>query len=295
MSGLTPSMDEGEIAEREAGAEAGFAGEHRTGAGVMFDVRQTPYRNARAAFSGRIVRFTDITALKLAMRQREQALQLLSHDMRSPQISIIALLEEAPRAAEDPSDKARRIGGYARRTLALADNFVQLARAENPHYAFEILNLPDMLLDAADELWPQARAKGVTVRTVGCEDERLVRADRSLLTRVLINIIDNAVKYSPAGGVVDCRIEPTPDPSNVQVVIADQGPGMNAEQLSHLFEPFRRAPQGRSGAGGVGLGLTFARTVILRHEGLIECGSRPGGGTAFTLTLPLAASDLGAP
>jgi CHASE2 domain-containing sensor protein/signal transduction histidine kinase len=266
-----------------------YDGEYETAQAACYHVRDIAFRDSGDTLGGRIIRFTDITEMKVAVRQREQALQLLSHDMRSPQVSIIALLGQEQRTDAEADERARRIGDYARRTLALADNFVQLARAENPNYAFELVNLADVLLDAVDDLWPQAHARSVTVSTSGCEEEFIVRADRSLLTRVFINIIDNAIKYSPDGGQVECTVGP--DVGGVRVAIRDHGPGMTPAQRDRLFEPFHRAAQGARPVGGVGLGLTFVRTVIVRHGGAIDCESEPGEGATFRLTLPLAETD----
>ena len=119
-------------------------------------------------------------------------------------------------------------------------------------------------------------------------------ADRTLLTRALINLIDNALKYSEPNTRVECRIANLGEGSEATVVctIQDQGRGMSPESLAHLFERFQRStPTGGRQVSGVGLGLTFVQTVILRHGGQISCDSVLGKGTCFTLTLPRAAPD----
>ena len=239
-------------------------------------------REALLAADGRsigwIVRLTDISALRAAGRQREQVLQLLTHDMRSPQVSILALLE-GPAEDQPAPSLARRIEGYARRTLALADDFVHLARAESVGLNLETLNLADLLLDAVDDQWPQSSAKGIAVDADVGEAEYLIRADRSLVTRALINLIGNAVKYTDAGGRVDCRL--AVQDGEVVCAIADIGRGMAPEQLARLFERFHRGRTIRN--DGVGLGLAFVHTVVQRHGGHIACGSLEGQGSTFTL------------
>jgi CHASE2 domain-containing sensor protein/signal transduction histidine kinase len=255
--------------------------------GRAFNVRRTTVQNADGEGVGWIIRFTDISALKAAGRQREEILQLLTHDMRSPQVSILALLDGAGDETAPPK-LAERIGGYARRTLALADNFVHLARAETEHYVMEPVDLGDLLLDAVDDLWPQSSAKQIEVTTQGGDEEHLVLADRSLLTRTLINLIDNAIKYTAPGGLVRCRLDRGATGEEVVCTIVDNGRGMSAEQLSRLFERFQRAPSGgQSHIDGVGLGLAFVHAVVLRHGGAIRCESLPDQGTTFTMTLPL--------
>ena len=258
--------------------------EMSTDAGAAYSMRRTALQNASGETVGRIVRFTDISALKAAGRQREDILQLLTHDMRSPQVSILALLD----GVEPVQPRLRsRIEGYARRTLSLADDFVHLARAESQQYAMETLNLADVLVEAADDLWPQSRAKGVTVTTPEAEDEYLIEADRNLMSRALINLIGNAIKYTDTGGRVDCSLSARDD--QIICTIADTGQGMSPEQLASLFQRFRRLPSSQPRQEGVGLGLVFVHTVIQRHGGEIHCESQPGSGTTFTLTLPASA------
>lgn len=256
--------------------------------GRSFHVRRTSLTQTGGEPVGWIVRFTDITAMKAAGRQREQVLQLLTHDMRSPQVSILTLLgglkQDLP-----PADLAARISSYARRTLSLADNFVHLARAETDSYALEPLNLSDVLLDAVDDLWPQSSARSIEVRTIGTDEEILVHADRSLLTRAFINLVDNAIKYSPPGSSVACELRSLG--SNVACTIADRGRGMSATQVASLFERFRRGGSGDR-VDGVGLGLSFVEAVIQRHGGGIDCSSAPGQGTIFTITLPLPEASV---
>ena len=209
--------------------------------------------------------------------------------MRSPQVSILTLLGAPGLGA--PADLAGRIAGYARRTLALADNFVNLARAEGDQYAIEPLDLGDVLVEAVDDLWPQSSARGIEVVTSGLEGEYVVEADRSLLTRALINLIDNAVKFSPERSRIACSLSPAALAGRpaVACAISDQGPGLSAAQIGSLFQRFRRAAsQGGRRVDGVGLGLSFVQAVIERHGGEIACSSAPGEGATFTLTLPLA-------
>ena len=258
--------------------------------GRTFHVRSTGLGEAGGHPLGWIVRFTDISALKAAGRQREHILELLTHDMRSPQVSILTLLGgSGPEAL--PGPLSDRIAGYARRTLSLADNFVNLARAEGDHYALETVNISDVLLDAVDDLWPQSSARKVSVDTSGSEEEFLVEADRTLLTRALINLVDNAIKYSPDGGRIDCALRLSTDGRRVICTITDEGEGMSPDQVASLFGRFQRArPKGGARIDGVGLGLSFVHAVVQRHGGSIGCASTPGQGATFEISLPLAAA-----
>lgn len=255
--------------------------------GRSFAIRRTPLSEADGAQVGWIVRFTDITALKDAGRQREHILELLTHDMRSPQVSILTLLGSSEAKAAVAAPVADRIAGYARRTLSLADNFVNLARAEADAYSVEVLDLAEVLLDAVDDLWPQSSSRQVSVVAAETDGEVLVEGDRALLTRTLINLVDNAIKYSPAGGRVDCAVRIEGD--EAVCTIADQGEGMTPAQVANLFMRFHRVrPKGGERIDGVGLGLSFVHAVVQRHGGRIDCASTLGQGSSFTVRLPLA-------
>ncbi|HXZ07490.1 MAG TPA: CHASE2 domain-containing protein, partial [Paraburkholderia sp.] len=130
-------------------------------------LRYAKCTNARGDVTGWIAGLVEVTALHAAERQREDALRLLSHDMRSPQASILALIE-LERARIDSAhtrDLLDRIERYSQRALTLADDFVQLARAESQAYVLEPQNLVELLIDASDEVWPQAQARHIRIET----------------------------------------------------------------------------------------------------------------------------------
>jgi CHASE2 domain-containing sensor protein/signal transduction histidine kinase len=249
--------------------------------GRVLKAASTRLLNADGGLQGYIVRFADMTAFRAAERQREQVLQLLSHDMRAPQVSILTLLQ----SGQDRSDPAfeRRIGDYAQRTLDLAESYVQLARAESQPYRAVVVDLAQILLDAADALWPQATAKGVTIQTPETEEEFLIEGDPGLILRALTNLLDNALKYGPRDSVVTCGLTAEEDEGRPVCVctIRDAGPGLSAEALERLFQPF-----GHGGdQPGAGLGLAFVRTVVERHGGRIGYEA-VGAGACFVVTLP---------
>ena len=248
---------------------------------------QTVFRRDEVGESaGWIVRLADITTLTAAMRQREQALQLLTHDMRSPQTSILALLATTPDLPEEVSD---RLGACARRTLALADGFVQLARAEVTPVAMEPVDLCDVAVEAVDELWPQCRQRDIAIEQDGCDTPLMVLGDRGVLARALVNLLGNAVKYSPEGSRIKVSARATREEgrSFVDLSISDQGPGLSAEEAAMAFRAFQRFDRpGSEAGGGVGLGLAFVDAAAARHGGGVLCSSAPGAGATFTLRLP---------
>lgn len=265
-------------------AVADGAREIEAGDGRIFVLAVVPLSDSQGNRAGSIARLTDITAIRLATRQREDALQLLTHDMRSPQASILALLD---RKDEDEQGLRARIAGYARRTLKLADDFVHYARAESGQHAEELLDFAAILIEAADDQWALAQAKKIRVEAPDLEEEFLVLGDRSLLSRMVCNLIGNAIKYSDGGTVVRCTLER--EEKMLCCRIADQGHGIAADDLDVIFRPFCRS-RGVEGAGA-GLGLAFVRTVVQRHGGTIGVESRLGDGTTFTVRLPIAIEE----
>jgi CHASE2 domain-containing sensor protein/signal transduction histidine kinase len=249
--------------------------------------------NAQGQAVGWIAGLVDVTELHAAERQREDALRLLSHDMRSPQASIVALVETERERGTLASEPVRgvmeRIERYARRSLTLADDFVQLARAESQVYALEPTSLAELVIDASDEVWPQARAKRIHIDTAfDGEQMGWINADRSLITRALVNVLNNAVKYSAPDTRIVCTITLNgATPPHVICSIRDQGYGIPYEDQANLFQPFRRfhADQ-RPEATGAGLGMAFVKTVVTRHGGEVHVESEPGKGTTLTMSLP---------
>ncbi|NLR76302.1 CHASE2 domain-containing protein [Leeia aquatica] len=282
-------LDPGKIAEVADGIEVG------AGDGSRLLVKCAPFFNARRELNGWIVNLVDISSLRQAERGRDDALRFLSHDMRSPQASILALIElqRSPGRALPQEEFLQRLAQYAGRALGLAENFVQLARAEAQQYHFAEENLSELLLDALDELWVNAQEKGVTLVQPDTHPEAPVLADRVLLTRVLINLLSNAIKYSPAGTSVFSQIHY--EGGWWWCSIRDQGYGIPPERQAELFQRFKRfRTSGQPEEEGVGLGLAFVKTVLDRHGGIIEVDSTVGQGTTFRFALMSAAgADTG--
>ncbi len=260
-----------------------------TVAGQSFDVRFQPQRNSAQELVGYVVRIVDNTDVVTTQRQRNDALELLSHDMRAPQSSIISLIDRLGMAAL-PADAAERIRGYAGRTLKLADDFVHLARAQTVEVKVEPVDLAALLTEAAQALWPQASAKRITFAYDFAEPELWVSGDASLLARMFGNLIDNAVKFSPAAAVVtvSCRAFTVDGRRWAGATVTNEGPGIPAERMAALYRRFQSTAP--AGTHGVGLGLAFVHTVAVRHRGTVTCRSSEEGPTAFTVEMP---ADVG--
>jgi len=265
-------------------ARARHGSECRDGRGAEFLLKAGPAADFGGAARTWIVSLVDITRLRLAERKRDEALQFLWHDLRSPQAAVLALLELHAADPEDlpTPDLLGRIRRHVQRTHALAEGFVQLARAESVALQRQPVDLADVVLDAVDDCWSLARARQVELHTTLPEDEALVLGDRGLLTRAAVNLVHNAVKFSGAGTRVDCRL--VPESGAWCLCVRDQGPGLTPADRERLFERFARGSEPR--AEGVGLGLAFTRTVVERHAGRLGLDSTPGVGSEFRILLP---------
>lgn len=255
--------------------------------GLVLKVDQARLSDADDGVAGRIVRFADMSAMRAAERHRERTLQLLTHDMRAPQVSILTVLQNAQAIADADGDTVRLIEDCARHTLNLADGFVHLTRAESQLLQPSVLDLGQLLTDAADMLWPQASSKQLTIRTPDETEEFLVAGDRALITRAFTNLLHNAIQHSPARSVILCTLESAVEAGLPAYVckIRDQGPGLSPEAQKHILAPFAH---GGVSEAGTGLGLAFVRTVMDRHGGAVRYEAGEGGGATMVLVFPQA-------
>lgn len=248
-----------------------------------FVMRRSEVRGDSDALHGHIHYLTDITDLARAEAEREQILQLLSHDMRAPQSTIIALLE-----GEVTADAKRRIEQNARRTMQLAQDFVEMARMGETAFAGEEVLLADLVREAADGLWPLAHERGITFAFDDTSEAAFVLAEPDSLQRAICNLIDNAIKFSPDNGVIHISLTHSDAKPTITVTISDQGNGIADHILPNLFTRFATGGEYQGRAKGTGLGLHFVQAVIERHNGSIDAENDPAGGACFRFELPVA-------
>jgi len=229
---------------------------------------------------GWVINLADISPLKAAEHERRRLLDFLSHDMRAPLTSILALLAlNSDLFATRPSVR-EEIRQHVTRTLQLLEQFMLLARAESlQSQSFKDVDLLQCLHDAIDEIWPQASARGIELVRPQTECEIWVRGDGPLLQRALLNLLSNAVRH--ARHRVCCEITA----SNAEVVcaISDDGAGIPEAERGRLFQPFQRLSNAQG--EGVGLGLALVHMVVEKHQGRIRVTSTPGQGARFEITL----------
>ena len=244
------------------------------------------------AQAGWLLTLVDITDMRRALEQRDQAMNFISHDIRAPNASILTLLEmQRAYPGRMPSEELmQRIERYAQTSLGMAENFVKLASAQAQEYRMAPLDLVAVLSETVDDAWALAREGDVEVTITTTPDTAPSLGDRALLCRALANVLNNAVKFSPAGGKVQCAISQRG--RQWVVSVRDQGPGIAPELQGQLFAPFQRLhDRSHPAIGGVGLGLALVHTVVQRHGGALEVDSDVNQGAEFRLVLPMRLSS----
>lgn len=186
---------------RSADAPLHLEGEDRQGRSLM--LLRKPLATGTA--SGWIITLVDLSAMRQALAQRDQAMHFISHDIRAPIGAIITLLDmRAASAGPASAELLQRIERYAQSSLTLADDFVHLARAQNQPLRQEAVDLAWVLEQAIDDCWAQAQAQGMELSFLPPEEAAMLQGDASLLRRAIVNLIGNAIKYGrpaqPAAG-----------------------------------------------------------------------------------------------
>jgi signal transduction histidine kinase len=175
----------------------------------------------------------------------------------------------------------------------LVIQMVETARldSDGPGLRLVALDLREVVEEAVARIAEQLGEGHETVVSVP-EQPTVVMGERLRLRTLLVNLLGNAVKYSPAGGVVRCTLRRRS--RRFEVMVADRGIGLEAAEMGRLFQPFTRLPRGVEVApSGLGLGLHLARTIADVHGGTLTAGANPGGGSVFTLSLPEAGRGRG--
>jgi two-component system, OmpR family, sensor kinase len=212
----------------------------------------------------------------------------VSHELRTPLTTIQGNLDLLRRgAADDPAmrnESLAAIGNETARMRRLVNDLLLLAQADaGLQLQLQPVELDTLILDVYRQGQVISQGTGVRVR-LGAEDQAVVLGDADRLRQLLLNLVDNAIKYTPAGGDVTVTLKR--EAGWVLVSVADTGCGIPEEDLPHIFERFYRADRSRARPGGAGLGLSIAKWVAEAHGGELEVESEVGQGTVFTLYLP---------
>lgn len=234
----------------------------------------------------------------LAAAGRQQAfyrnfIQNVSHELKTP-LTVIQghaaqLGERGAADAHSWQASVRIIADEAKRLTQLVDNLLTLARLESPAFTLErtAVNLAGLLEEAVLQVSDLAETRGLSLSLNLAPGLPRLNLDRPRLKQVLLNLLDNALKYTPAGGAV--TVSARAEAGQVVVAVQDTGEGIPADDLPFIFEKLYRARRTRGRpVEGSGLGLTIARQIARAHGGELAVQSELGRGSTFTLTLPAA-------
>ena len=244
---------------------------------------------------GAVAVFHDISALKRVEKIRRDFVANVSHELRTPVTVIKGYAETLLSGAleKDPERGMRFlriIRNHADRLSSLIRDLLALSELESGEVGMQLGKLPldDAIRQALLLVGQRGEEKGVVLTYAGGETAAAtVRADRGRLEQVLINLLDNAVKYSEPGGTV--TVAAAQEGDMVRVSVRDSGIGIPQKDLPRLFERFYRVDEARSrDNGGTGLGLSIVKHIVQVHGGTVKVESTPGRGSVFSFTLPLA-------
>jgi signal transduction histidine kinase len=238
---------------------------------------------------------------ELASRAKSDFLAVMSHELRTPLNAIGGYTQLLEMGLHGPVTEAQqqalgRIQASQAHLLALIDDLLSFARidAGQVQYAMADVPLDEALAELETLLAPQMAAVGLRFHLTPCGPGVAVRADRDKLRQVLLNLLANSLKYTPAGGAV--RVECQADERQVRVHVRDTGTGIRAERLSYIFEPFVQGERALNRPDeGVGLGLAISRELARGMGGELAVESEVGRGSTFTVTLRRASAEAPVP
>jgi heavy metal sensor kinase len=261
----------------------------------QIDVRnlqqRLPVRGAGDELDAVAASFNDtLSRLEKAVEEMRQFSTALAHELRTPLTALRGEIEMSLLGAQPDDEASRKLASQLEeidKLKRLIEQILTLARAEagDIPLARDHLDLSALCASLVEQLEPVASAKGV--RVVWERDQpAVVEGDARWLERVVLNLLDNGIKFTAHGGTVRLRI--ARHGTDALLEVADSGVGIKPGVLPHVFNPFFRAdPAGSVAPAGVGVGLSLVKWIVDRHGGQIEAASEPGKGATFTIRLPL--------
>jgi two-component system phosphate regulon sensor histidine kinase PhoR len=268
----------------------------------IFHGRGTALRDPSGE-GGAVIVFNEVTELERLESIRRDFVANVSHELKTPVATIKGFVETLlDGAIDEPADNRRFleiVGRQSDRLAAIIEDLLALSRIEQSEGAGSLPREPvavaSLLAAARSSCLPRATERGMAIE-LDCPDELVAEVNAALLEQAVLNLIDNAIKYSGTERPihVQATAEAIPGQAGLSLVISirDEGNGIPAEHLPRLFERFYRVDKGRSRqVGGTGLGLSIVKHIVQAHGGTIAVVSERGQGSTFTMKLPLAGTE----
>ncbi|MDD5155959.1 MAG: ATP-binding protein [Candidatus Omnitrophica bacterium] len=244
-------------------------------------------------FEGAILVFHDITELRRLEQIRQDFVANVSHELRTPISSIKGyaetLLEGALKDKHNAKDFINIIYQDAERLSQLINDLLDLSRIESGKMKMNVVELDpvSVIKRAMTVIDNQAKVKSIALKLDFAPELPDIKADETRLSQVLINLLDNAIKYTPENGSVTISAAVSADA--LQIDVSDTGIGISDKDLPRIFERFYRVDKARSRElGGTGLGLSIVKHIVQAHGGQVWVKSEPGLGSTFSFTIPLS-------
>ena len=237
---------------------------------------------------GVLLTLQDVTGLKQMQTTRREFVSNVSHELRSPLASMMAMIETLEGGAIDDHEVAvdflSRVKTDIRRMTTLVDELLELSRLESGHVPIHLapVELSEVVEEIVEQFSVLASAKKVALRNCMTPELPYVMAEAGKLNQMLTNLVENALRFTPEGGNI--TLSANAMPRWVELTIADTGVGIAREHLPHVFERFYKADRSRRDEG-TGLGLAIVKHLVQAHGGDISAKSAEGEGSTFTLTL----------
>ncbi len=235
-------------------------------------------------------------AAEAASRRKDEFLAMLAHELRNPLAPLMTGLALLRRAGGDPQVLVRMLDIMERQVhhlKRLVEGLLDVARIKRGKIELQLrrLDLARLVRAAAEDRRTPLEQAGLVVGVAVPETPVWVRADETRLAQVLANLLDNAAKFTPAGGRIELRLAAEPTTQQAVLVVRDTGAGIAADLLPHIFESFTQADRSLERTqGGLGLGLAVVKGLVELHGGAVEAASAgPGHGAEFRIRLPLEA------
>ena len=259
-------------------------------------VNASPILEKQQEASGAVAVLRDITALKELETAKSMFVSMVAHEVKSPLAAIEGYLNLLLRglARDDPDQHRQMLERSllrARALGAMVSELLNLTAMRTGNFVIKRvpLDLVEVVTEATESSREQAHKKQLEF-SLSCAPtvaHNHVLADKGAMSMVFKNLIDNAIKYTPAKGHVTVRVDY--DKASVNVTVEDDGIGMTPEDQDRAFDEFFRAKnENMAGIPGTGLGLTLVEKLVETHHGRISVQSTPGKGSAFTVSLPMA-------
>jgi signal transduction histidine kinase len=237
-----------------------------------------------------------VSTIAASRRRQDELLQFIVHDLRSPMTNIqsgLQTLQEMSEGKLDDTDQELIAMALVSsdRVLTLVNSLLDPPRIESGKLPLHLEAIPteELVTTALDQVGMWARQNQVDLKADGDGAPPAVMADRVVTGRVLVNLLSNALKYSPPMSTITLRARPSDD-GHVVLSVEDQGPGIPPEWVDKVFDPFTQVASRKSGAAtGTGLGLTFCQKAVQAQGGRIWLKSKLGHGTTVSVALPKAA------